>query len=178
MQVFEVRQELGVSGAQLGVAIDQHGGHLVVGEPRLRAHDGLEEAGAGDPTLVVEQQLGRHAEPVDPGVERAEAIAQDLRKHGDHAVGEIDRVAALTGLGVEGAAGAHIGRNIGDTDQELPTLGAALAIDGVVEVARIGPVDGDQGELAEIRAPGLGGLRDLGTQVRDLGLDRRRPVDR
>ena len=127
---------------------------------------------------ALKQDLAGHAQAVHPGVDGAEPVGEHLREHGDDPVREVDRVAALEGLAVQGAVGLDIGRDVGDADQELPALGGRLAVDGVVEVPGIGPVDGHQWELAQVGPPRLGSLRDLLRQGRDLRQDIGRPIHR
>ena len=54
------------------------------------------------------------------------------------------------------AAGADIGRHIGDGDPHDPAAGLAvgLGIDGVVVVARVHRIDGDEGDVAQVLAAG------------------------
>ncbi len=51
-----------------------------------------------------------------PFRQRAEIVGDALGQHRHDAVGEIDRVAAGVRLAVEGRAGPHVGRDIGDGD--------------------------------------------------------------
>jgi hypothetical protein len=55
-----------------------------------------------------------------------------------------------------GRAGLHIGAHVGDRDQQAPALAAAdlgrLAVDGIVEVACVLAVDGDQRHVGQVDA--------------------------
>ena len=94
------------------------------------------------------------------------------------AVGKVDRRAALAGVFVEGAAGLHVVRDIGDVHAQL--VAAALAPHhrhGVVEIPGVVTVDGDRQAVAEVR-PALAVLRPhhgsrpagLGRSARAVGL--------
>ena len=66
--------------------------------------------------------------------------------------GEINRRTALPGCGVQVRTGADVVTHIGDCNDQAPTIASGLAIDGVVKVFRVGPVDGHQGQIAQILA--------------------------
>ena len=85
--------------------------------------------------------------------EGADIGAQDFGQHRDDAVGEIDRIAALPRLSVERAAGAHVIGHVGNGDDSLvAAVSVRLRPDRIVVVARIGGVDGDDGDIAQIFA--------------------------
>ena len=98
-----------------------------------------------------------------------------LRQHRLDPVGEVDAVGLLAGVAVERRAGAHVGGDVGDGDPDDPAARVArivvrLGVDGVVVVAGVGRVDGDQRQLAQVGAAGEGrGLGGFG-----FGLGRRR----
>ena len=168
VQLAQVGQDGGEARAQVQVAIHQHGRHLIVRQAGLGPHHGRIKLGARDLAVQAHQQFAAQTEPVHLGIDGTETIRQDLGQHGDDAIREIDRIAPAVGLGVQGAARRHIGRDIGDADQQPPALGAALAENGVVEVAGIGTVNGHQRDLAQIHPPRLGRLGHLGAQPGDL----------
>ena len=81
-----------------------------------------------------------------------------VRQHRHDAVGEIGRVAAATRLAVEGGAGADVVGDVGDRDPDDVAAGVrrvlvGLGEDGVVVVAGVGGVDGDEGQRAQVLAP-------------------------
>ena len=102
------------------------------------------------------------------GRKRAEIVGDPLRQHRHDPVGEIDRVAALLRLPVEGGAGAHIGGDVGDgdgDDEAARVVGIVVRrrMDGVVVVLGVRRIDGDEGQVAPILAAFQGGgLRLLG----------------
>ena len=71
-------------------------------------------------------------------------------------------------LPVEGRSGRHVVGYIGDGHGELPPPGARVAVDRVVEVLRVHPVDGHQGEVAEV-GPAVGDIRDPEREPLRLG---------
>ena len=99
--------------------------------------------------------MGGEAGTIDARLQRAEIVRQPLGKHRDHAVGEINRVAAPSGFAVERGGGADVPGDIGDRHDKVPTaavlrVGVGLGPDRVVEVAGIAAVDGDQREVTQI----------------------------
>ena len=107
---------------------------------------------------------GGKGEPVHPRLEAANAVAQPLRQHRDDPVREINAVAARKRLAIQRAAGAHVMRDIRDVDAQPPAAGQALDVDGVVKIARVVRIDGDDEFAAQILAPGdfarVDGLRN------------------
>ena len=84
-------------------------------------------------------------------LEARQAVGEDLRKHRDDAVGEIDAGSPEAGAAVEVGARADEVRDVGDVDAEAPVaLFVARQGDRVVEVARRGGVDRDRQDLAEV----------------------------
>ena len=160
VQVQQVRHQLGPL-RRLGAArVAQHRGHLVVGEPRVRIdHGGVELVGA---LLAIraDQHVAHHRQAVLLRIERAQAVGELFRQHRDDPAREIDRRRALVGVGVERLARLHVVTHVGDRHDQSPAadgvLAAAglvgLAIDGVVEVARVLAVDGDERHVGEVDA--------------------------
>ena len=87
------------------------------------------------------------------GPERAEVVREPLGEHREGAVGEVDRGPPLEGLGVEGAAGADVVRDVGDVDADPEAAaGKLLGLDRVVEVAGGLAVDRDDASARCSRA--------------------------
>ena len=193
-----------VGGPQrLEHAVDQRAGLVVrravdgrlglfVAELGRRAHQAADEAVAGLPAVAVEDHPHGHGGPVLAFAQAAEAVAQPLGQHRLDAVGEVDAVALLAGLLVQGHAVADVGGDVGDGDPDDPAAGVlrvriGMGEDGVVVIAGVGRVDGDERQVAQVLAPlqrrVLGGFRlglGLGGEAhRDaVGVDgdeRRRP---
>ena len=153
---------------QLGIPV-QDRRHLGVSQASVGVHHGFVELVTGHAAGGGDGHLAHHAEPVDLRVQGTETVGEHLRQHGHHELGEIDRVAALIGFGVEGRARFHIGRNVGNSDPQAPaasTLG--FTEDSVIEVAGVFPVDGHQRQGAQVDATLFGLLRHLLAETGDL----------
>ena len=94
--------------------------------------------------------LAGEGQPVDIGVEAADAVRERLGQHGDGPVGQIDAGAALVGLLVEERAFLHVVRHVGDMHPEAVPGLDLLDGDGVVEVARFFAVDGDRRQVPQV----------------------------
>ena len=82
-----------------------------------------------------------------------------LRQHRHDAVGEIDRVAADLRLAVEPGAGPHVvgdvgDRHVHDAAAAVAGVGVRGGVDGIVVVARIDGIDGEEIERAQVGAAG------------------------
>ena len=64
-------------------------------------------------------------------------------------------------LPVEGRSGRNVVRDVRDGHGELPSPRPRVAVDRVVEVLRVHPVDGHQGEVAEVRPAAGRFIRNL-----------------
>ena len=67
-------------------------------------------------------------------------------------IGKIHRRRAALGFFVQRRTRLHIGRDIGDGHPQPPAARRLAGIDGIVEIARVGPVDGDQRQVAQVGA--------------------------
>ena len=129
--------------------------NLLVGQARGRAHDGAQEAVLHRRPFGVDPDFADQAAALLLRAQGTPSVGKRLRQHGHHAVGEVDRVAALLRRLVEDAAAFHVVRHIGDGDQQMPAarvlrIVVGLRPDRVVEVACVRAVDGDQRHLAEV----------------------------
>src|SRR5690606_22524578 len=90
-----------------------------------------------------------------------EAGAQLGREHRDRARGQVDAGRARHGLGLERGARPDVVRDVGDGDDDAhAALLRGLGVERVVVVARVGRVDRDEIEVAEVDAAALLGRRD------------------
>ena len=106
-----------------------------------------------------EDHAHRERGPVLERAQRAEVVRDPLRQHRHDPVGEIDRVAALERLPIEGRAGADIGRDVGDGDGDdepagVAGIGIGRGMDRVVVVLGVGRIDGDERQRAPVLARG------------------------
>ena len=121
----------------------------------MRMHDGRIELVGLDRALAADHHVGHHHQPVDPRVERAQPVRQLLRQHRDHAPREVHRGRAVLRLGIESRRRpSRSGRRRRSRRSGAMPLAAAdrLAIDRVVEVARVLAVDRDQRHVAQVDA--------------------------
>ena len=141
---------------------------LLVAVAAVTPDHGRDKAGRLLFSRRVEFEDRRMGEPFDARLQRTDAVAELLRQHGKDAVGEIDAVAALAGLAVEGGPRLHVMGDIGDMHGELPTAVGTLGdADRVVEVLRVLGIDREDLALAPILAAGDLGLVDgLGDGLR------------
>ena len=105
----------------------------------------------------VDPEMRGDAGALDVGLERAQLVRQILGQHRHDPVGEIDRVAALARGVVERVFGVHVPRHVGDGDERVPgavLAGIGLGPDRIVEIARVGAVDGDERNGAQVLAAG------------------------
>src|SRR5690606_7317833 len=111
------------------------------------------EAPVLDAAVLVDAEVARHRGAVLALLERADVGTEHFGQHRHDAVGEIDRVAALARFPVDRAAGADVEADVGDGDHgaEAP-FPVWLGPDRIVVVARIGRVDGDDGEVTQVLA--------------------------
>ena len=145
---------------------------LLVGKLGRRPHQATDELVAALAAVGAEDHANRHAGAILALAQAAEAVGQHLRQHRLHAVGKVDAVGLLAGRLVERGVRSHVGRDIGDGHPDDPAAGVfrvvvGLGEDRVVVVARVGGVDGDEGDVAQVLAAGQG--RRLGRRGFGLG---------
>ena len=124
--------------------IVQSGLHLAIGEPCPGNHDGIAECCIREVSVVVEAHVDGHAASLLIGPQAAYAVAQGLGKHGLHGHGKIVGIAALAGLPVQCRSRPHVVGNVRNGHEKPPAFGRAAGVHGVVEVAGVLAVDGDQ----------------------------------
>ena len=170
VQIEQVRHQC-LPLRRLGTpGVGQDGCNLFVGEARRRANRRREELIGVNLAFGGDEHVADHRQPLDIGVERAQAVRELLGQHRQDPAREIDRGRALVGVGVERLARLHIVADVGDGDDEAPAVRhlrapdlGRLAVHGVVEIARVFAVDGDECDVAEVDAvPAIGGSDRLG----------------
>lgn len=101
--------------------------------------------------LRVELDVDGKRQAILIGAQGTQVIRQALRQHGKHAIGKVHRRRAMAGLQVDMPVPGNIVRNVGDMHAQLiAALGRALERDGIVKVARINRVDGDDKTIAQV----------------------------
>ena len=126
--------------------------HLPIGQPRRRAHHAALEAVSQQIAVAVDPQVRGKARAVLRRHQRAPAARQLVRQHRHDTIGEVDGIAAIQRRLVQRAARPHVVGDVRDRHQQPPAAAIAgiqvgLGPDGVVEVARVLAVDGDQRQL-------------------------------
>ena len=156
--VLRLRPRVPAGGFQ--VAVDEGLG-LQVGQPLVgpdhrRRHALVEDAAAGS-----EGHEDRLGEPGHAFLEGADAVGERLGEHRDHQPRQVDAVAAEPGLLVERRLAPHEVADVGDVHAEDPLVLLLVAGQGdrVVEVPRVGRVDGDREGSGEVLA--VAGVRGL-----------------
>ena len=164
VQVLHLRHDRahGMRGRPAGLL--QRGPDVGVGGAGMRVHDRVVELVGGDRAGLGAAGRDDHVadqhQAVHLGVQRAQAVGQRFRQHRDDPAREIDAGAALERVIVQRVAGPHVVADVGDRHQQAPARALALAraqfnrltVDGVVEVAGVLAVDGDQRHVAQVDA--------------------------
>ncbi len=160
-------------GQQIAQALPRRAAGLLQGRPDVGVggagvgmDDGFVELVGGDGARLGaarrDHHVAHHHQAVDVRIERADAVGQGFRQHGDDAAREVHAGAAVQGVLVQRRAGPHVVADVGDGDQQPPAGPRALgraqvgghAEHRVVVVAGVLAVDGDEGHVAQVDAPG------------------------
>ena len=159
---------------------------LFVGEAGDGVHHRAVEGVAGLVPLRIDLHLDRDAGAVDAFVQGTEVAGQRVGQHRHNAVGEIGGIAALARLAVQFRPRCDVMGHIGDGDPDgeaAVVVGRDVA--GIVMVAGVSGVDGQQVHLAQVFAAldrrGLRGVslchHGIGEVVRDAVLVDRDEAD-
>jgi hypothetical protein len=130
---------------------------LFVAELGVAAHQAAVELVARLLAVLVEDHAHGEGGAVLALLQAAQAVRQPFGQHGLDAVGEVGRVALGARLAVQRRAGPDVGGDVGDGDPDDPAAGVLLVLvalgeDGVVVVAGVGRVDGDERDIAQVVA--------------------------
>lgn len=116
---------------------------FVIGKSLLRFYERLIDPGREDLSCLVELHDDAQSRLGTAGVERTEIIREVFWEHRDNLIWRIDTGSAMVCLTVEDRILDHILGNIRDMDSELEVpVCEFLDSDGIIEVFRIGSVDG------------------------------------
>ena len=105
--------------------VGQNRRHFGVGEARVAEHHRRVKLVGVHLALGGDQHVADHAQALDIGVERAQAVGQLLGQHGNHAAREIHAGGAVVGVNVDGRAGFNIVAHVGNGHQQAPALATA-----------------------------------------------------
>ena len=144
---------LGVLSRDLHLAVDERL-RLDVGQSLGRANHGAREALANDLAFVVKRDQRAQREAGHTFLQRANAVGKRLRQHGNGVAGEVDAGRAGVGLDIERRVLRDEMRDIGDVHAEFPMASGRALSDGdrVVEILRVGRIDGEDELRGEILA--------------------------
>ena len=140
--------------AVVGCAI-LRGLDFFVMQARRRAHQGAVEGMANLlPIGPDDHAHGKHG-AVDTFVQAAQIARQRIGQHRHDPVGEIGGIAPLARLAVQRRSGAHVMGHIGDGDPDdvaavVAGIGVGMGVTGIVVIAGIGRIDGDERQIAEV----------------------------
>ena len=100
-----------------------------------------------------------HGQPVNLRVQRAQTVGQLLRQHRHHALREVHRVATYRRLFVQRRTDLDVMGHVSNgyvefpaAGKQLPARGILLAVHGIIEVAGIFTIDGNERQVAQIDA--------------------------
>ena len=148
------RLEVGQVNTLLGL---QQRVDLLVHALDAAADDALDELVAADLAVLVQSHQTGERQAVLALVQRADAVGQLGRQHRDDLVGVVNARRALERFLIQRGAGADIMADVGNVNAQLVAVVQLLQADGVVDVLRLGGVDREDGNAAQVQA-----LRSLG----------------
>ena len=157
MQVQQVWHALRPLLRLRATGVRQNCRHLGICKTRMAVHDTRVKLIGMHLTLGRDQHVADHAQAIDIRVQRAQAVGQLFRQHGNHTTREIHTGCTLISVNVNGIAVLHVVTDISNRHQQAPALAAPyfgrLAIHRIIKVAGIFAVDGAQRHIAQIHAP-------------------------
>ena len=161
VQVEQVVDALGEPTRLDAAGVGENGRHLRVGETGMAVHDGRIELVGVQFALGGDQHVTDHAQAIHLGVQGTQAVGELLGQHGNDAAREINAGGTFIGIDVDGIAGVHVMAHVGNGHQQAPALAGRLAapaqcggltVDGIVKIAGVLAVDGDERHIGEIDA--------------------------
>ena len=96
--------------------IAQNGSDFGIGKTGLAEHDRRVKLVGVNLSLGVDQHVADHAQPFNIRVERAQAIGQLFRQHGNHAARKIHAGGTVVGVNVNRTAGFNVMADICNSD--------------------------------------------------------------
>ena len=153
------RLEVGQVGVCFRFRGLQQGVDLLVHALDAAADDALDELVAADLAVLVQSHQTGERQAVLTLVQRADAVGQLGRQHRDDLVGVVNARCALERFLIQRGAGADIVADVGNVNAQLVAVVQLLQADGVVDVLRLGGVNREDGNAAQVQAlRGLGGV--------------------
>ena len=153
--------------------VAQDGGHFGVREARVAEHHRRIELVGVDFASGTHEHVADHAQALDFGVQRTQAVRQFLGQHRDDAAWKVDAGSTVIGVDVDARTRLDIGTHIGNRYKQPPSLATAdfcrLAVNRIVEVTCVFTVDGDERNIGQVDAMKLVRCDDLVWQGARLG---------
>ena len=158
-------------GAPLRMTTVQQRLRFLVRQARMRADERRIQIVGHEPRPIVEVEVGRHRTTHFVGLERAQIARQLVGQHGNHTVDEVHAGRPPARIEVERGIPRHVVRHVGDMHAQPPTRHPEPALvhhadagsnpagrnglqaDRIVEVPRIGRIDGERETLPQVAVP-------------------------
>lgn len=102
--------------------------------------------------FAVDQGIANQRQPINAGVERTKPVGELFGEHRHNRRREIDRCGSLLRIAVERCARTNVVTDVSNGHQEPPAFWCLLAVDSIIEVARIFTVDGHESEIREVHS--------------------------
>ena len=152
---FQHRHERRILRLQGSILVGQNPPDDRIAEPGADADHAGEQFILDDSAAAVDIHFGRERQPVLALIEAADAVGQAVRQHRDDPVHQIDTGAALARFLIERTVFPHIVADIGNMYAKPEQAGADLFdMYGIIKVFGVFPVDGYNGEFAQITPSG------------------------
>ena len=163
VDVVQMQQMRQYFGAALGLGpagIGQRGCHLGIGEAGVGVDDGRKKLVGVNAAVNPDDHVAGHRQPVLLRHQRAQAVGDFFRQHGNHPARKVHRGGALVGVIVKRLTGFDVVAHVGNGHDETPAFEGrlaapaleGLAVHGVVEIAGVFTVDSDQWHVAQVDA--------------------------
>ena len=154
MQMKQMRYQLSALGSLRAPGITQDGSHFGVREPCLTVHHGRIKLVRVQLPIFSDQHVADHAQTIDMRIQRTQTIAELFRQHGNHPAGKIHTGRSVVSVHIDRIAVLYVMADIGNRYQQTPafvgTNFCRLTVHGIVKIACILPVDGNQRHIAQI----------------------------
>ncbi len=148
MQVEQVRHERLALSSLRSPCVGQNSRDFRVRKTCMAEHHGRVKLIGVNLTLGVDQHVTHHAQPLDIGVERTQAVGQFFGQHGDHAARKIHAGGPVVSIDVDRTASLDIVTHVGNGYQQAPAFASAnlgwFAIHRVVKIPGVFTVNGHQ----------------------------------
>ena len=126
--------------------------HVAVGDVVLDVNHGLVGVRLHDVVLFIKVHADDHGQAVHAGAQRTEVVGQFGWQHWQHGMRQIDRGGTCSGGTVQGGAGLHVVRHVGDGHPQRAPPVLVHEAHGIVEVLGVGRVDGHQRKMPQVGA--------------------------